>query len=184
MNRIEIEAQNPLDLREEELEGLVAEMRQSLPEYEIALKPKEPMPAGARGVTWWQVVHIYLPELGKGIHAYVLGKILEIAYKWARHRFRRKKNIRPTCAIVHGDEGKEVGSMVLQSDWDKALTSQEATARSNTEAYDEARRRLDAAKKRRSGKKKGATRKQSRTPLKSQKGPRKHPARKKDKKTK
>jgi hypothetical protein len=132
MADVVIEPQNPLQLRPEDLTDLEGELQSALPEYNVRLLGGKEMPRGARGVTFWEVVHLYLPAVTDAAHAYLVGKALEVGYNWAKRRFKRKRDRdlgpdrRPKCLIVHSADGTEAGSMVLLSTRHKPMTKEAA----------------------------------------------------------
>jgi hypothetical protein len=127
MSEIIIQAQNPLDLKEEDLRDYVAEVRKNLPQIEVYFDEGEKMPAGARSVTWWEVVRVYLSDVPDEIKGFVIGKLLELSYDWAKQRFQKaKQNKRPKCVVIHDNDRQERGSMVLTSAKDEPVTVEEA----------------------------------------------------------
>ena len=130
MIEITLEPQNPLDPKAEELADLAVDLQAAVPEYPVRVLRGKEMRPGARGVTWWEVVHVYLPTVTDDVRAYLVGKALEVGYNWAKRRFRRKRpagpDRRPKCLIVHSADGAEQGSMVLRSSRHKPVTTEEA----------------------------------------------------------
>jgi hypothetical protein len=127
MAAIKIEAQNPLDLEEQDFEDYVEAVKGELPEIEINSGEGQRMPAGARGVTWWEVLRVYISDIPDEVKGYVIGKLLDKAYDWAKLRFKKHpENKRPKCVVIHGADGKEEGSIVLESAEDKPTTTEEA----------------------------------------------------------
>jgi len=124
---ISIEPANPRDIPPDELSGFVEELQAALPDYRVEGLSGQAMPRELRGVTWWQIVNVYLPETAG---AWVVGKVLEAGYHWAKERFKRKlplgKDRRPKYVRVIGPDGAEVGTMVLKSVRHKPVTLEEA----------------------------------------------------------
>lgn len=158
MRSLTIEPQNPLDLRPGDVAPLVADLRERLTDFNVELSPGTLMPAGARGVTWWEVVHVYLPEIAGDARGAVIAIILEAAYKWAQERFRRKRehgvDKRPKCVVIHRVDRVEETSVVLLSPRHKPKTAEEArlparAARGKKTRSGAARRRKSAATRRR-----------------------------------
>jgi hypothetical protein len=136
MSEIRVEPQNPGDFRPGDIEDLVQELRAALPNYGVRPLPKDAMPAGMRGVTWWEIVHVYLPllpDIGDDVRAILVAKALEASYQWAKRRFKRKRegisSRRPQCVIVHSEDGAAAGSMVLHSSRHKPISIEEHRAR-------------------------------------------------------
>lgn len=126
MSKIVVWAQNPLDLKREDLRDYVKDIRKYLPETEVFLNQGERIPSGVRQVTWWEVVRVYL-DISDEIKGFVVGKLLELGYQWAKRRFKRlKKNRRPKCIVVHGQDGREAGSIVLKEPTQEPTTVAEA----------------------------------------------------------
>lgn len=151
---ISIEPANPLDVKPEELTSFVEELQAALPDYRVEGLAGEAMPRERRGVTWWEVVNVWLPDAGSG---YVLGKVLDAALGWAKARFREKKGRRPKCVVVRGPDGAELDSMVLRSPRHKPVTTEEATKPAPVRTRKKNRKKAKTAKRarRKPGKKRG-----------------------------
>jgi hypothetical protein len=124
-----IEPANPNDIRPDELSGFVDRLRVALPDYQVEGLAGNAMPREMRGVTWWQIVNVYLPEAAG---SWVVGKVLEAGYQWAKERFRRKipsggRDRRPKYVRVMSTDGTEIDSMVLKSARHKPVTKEEAS---------------------------------------------------------
>jgi hypothetical protein len=126
---IRIEPANPSDVKPEELTGFVDELQVALPDHKVEGLPGHEMPRELRGVTFWQIVNVYLPEAAG---SWVVGKVLEAAYHWAKGFFKSRtatlgrRDSRPKYVRVLGADGKEVDSMVLKSVRHKPITVEEA----------------------------------------------------------
>ena len=128
MRKIIIQAQNPLDLKEEDIHDYVEEVKKSFTQVEVHFDEGSRMPAGARGVTWWEVVRVFLTDIPNEVKGFVIGKLLELGYEWAKQRFKKnRENKRPKCIVIHGANRQEEGSMVLKSTRHKPTTAEEAT---------------------------------------------------------
>lgn len=129
-SEIVVNAKNPLDLPDEEVEDLVTTLRTELPATNIRFVRGKEMPPGARGLTWWQILIIRLQSITPEDLAagWISGKVLDAAYRWAKARFKSKKATgRPQAVFLYDADGKEVGSMVLKSARHKPVTHEEAT---------------------------------------------------------
>jgi hypothetical protein len=150
MRTLTIESQNPLNVRADDLAPLLADLRRQLSVYDVELAPGRAMPAGARGVTWWEVVHVYLPEIAADARGAVVAIVLEAAYRWARERFRRKRkpgiDKRPKCVVIHRADRSKETSMVLLSPHHKPKTTEDALSPSQRPTRGRKQRRRTAAK--------------------------------------
>ena len=150
---IHIEPQNPLDLRHEDLADFQSDLQQALPDLDVQLLTGTEMPRGARGVTWWEVVHVYLPDLANDARAAIVAIILERAYQWAKRRFRRKwettghRDHRPKCVILHEASGAEITSVELQSGRHKPVTKEDAVTGSGRQKHRKKNRTKKSVKK-------------------------------------
>jgi hypothetical protein len=87
-------------------------------------------PPGRYGVTWWEVVYIYLGM--KAIDAMtsraldaVLDKIVETAKHWARGRMARKETNRPEYFAVLDAEGKVLRSWKIDKEGEEEQTEKD-----------------------------------------------------------
>lgn len=126
-----IEPQSPLQLRKEDLADFQSDLQSALPKLDVQLLCGTAMPPGSRGVTFWEVVHVYLPELARDARAAAVAIIVKKAYEWAKRRFKRKreitgkKDIRPKCVILHEASGDEITTVILRSARHKPVTREE-----------------------------------------------------------
>jgi hypothetical protein len=130
MNSITVEPQNPLALGPDDVADLVQELKAALPAYEVRQLSGKEMPRGARGVTFWDVIRVYLPEVGDDVRAFLIAAALGAGVRWAKRLLRKKteygRHRRPKCLIVHSADGAEQGSMVLRSSRHKPVTKEAA----------------------------------------------------------
>lgn len=75
-----------------------------------------------RGVTWWEVVHVWLPASAVGGAG--VGKAVDVFVDWARARMRRflderktkkKPNPPPQHVTIYGPDGKPLKSVTLKN---------------------------------------------------------------------
>jgi hypothetical protein len=83
----------------------------------LNVRSAAPREQRGRGLTWWEIVHIWLPWAAMGAGG-VAGsamakKIVDVAVEWARARFARKTNRRPTYVAIYGPDGKVVKSALI-----------------------------------------------------------------------
>ncbi len=102
MSEILIEPGNPLSLRREELEPLIAAIESCDASYNVRLAYNEQR---GYGVTWWEVLHVWIPWATIGGAA--AKKITEVLIDWARHKLEGKASgKRPRSVTIHGPTGK------------------------------------------------------------------------------
>lgn len=97
---------NPLDLPPEDLEPLVARIRDGhAPSPDVGVLPQR-----GYGVTWWEVLIIYVSM--KGVDAVVghvyqllLDEITEKVKQWYRDRSLKEEDNRPLLLDIRDDEG-------------------------------------------------------------------------------
>jgi hypothetical protein len=105
-DEILIEPQSTSDLTPEEVE----ELRQLI-ESELGVQARHAVrevAPGTAGVTWWEVVHLYVPwdELAKGAGA----ALVALMYRWVRSRFKNKPG-RPRYVAIRGPDGRLLKSI-------------------------------------------------------------------------
>src|SRR5438045_1651427 len=86
MQQIILQPGNPLELRPEELEDLAQAIRELHPNYEVRIEYQEQV---GRGVTWWEVLTIWLPTVSGDISLLLL---IGQAVAWARRRFKQQES--------------------------------------------------------------------------------------------
>lgn len=128
MPQVLIVPANPLDVRPEELESLVEDIqRGTASSVDVGV-----MPQRGYGVTWWEVVVIYVAMKGADAvvgHAYqlLLDEITEKVKGWYRERRLAKDDKRPLYLDVRDDEGHVLRALEVQSSGDvEDVTEREA----------------------------------------------------------
>jgi hypothetical protein len=107
-----IRPHNPLDIREEELEPILEELRQDGFNAQLYLRPLQ-----GYGVTWWEVLTIWLlaPSrdalVGDAVNA-VMAKIKGL---YAARR-KSKANSRKMSVTIRDEQGKLLGKFELEPD--------------------------------------------------------------------
>ncbi len=107
---------NPLDLRPEELEPLVAELRDGRASgVDVGVVPQR-----GYGVTWWEVLVIYVAMKGADAvlgHMYelLLDEITDQVKAWYRARRLEKDNKRPLLVDIRDEEGHVLRALELQA---------------------------------------------------------------------
>lgn len=111
---IQLKPANPLDVEPEELIGLAEEIRMIEPGYEVEIPPPEYMKGV--GVTWWEVVRIYVPwhDMQTTAVSIVLTKIGDATVTWMRERFKKKPG-RPKVVTIYGPKGKVLKTIALKT---------------------------------------------------------------------
>jgi hypothetical protein len=109
--RIKIEPADPVEMVED-LDQLAEALRELGYEAEVAERPRR-----GYGVTWWEVFHIFVEQVGEhGIDA-VLGATAAAFVDWARRRFREGKGRpAPKAATLYGPDGKPVKMVELHAE--------------------------------------------------------------------
>jgi hypothetical protein len=106
---------NPLDLRPDELQPLVEDIKTGQAEsVDISVRPLR-----GYGVTWWEVLVIYLAVKGADAvvgHAYqlLLDDITEKVKRWYRERRAAKGNKRPLHLAIRDDEGQVLRAIEMR----------------------------------------------------------------------
>ncbi len=107
---------NPLDLRPEELESLLGDLRAGhASSADVGVVPQR-----GYGVTWWEVLVIYIAMKGADAvigHVYqlLLDEITEKVKAWYRARRLEKDNKRPLLLGIRDEEGHVLRALEIQS---------------------------------------------------------------------
>lgn len=88
MPKIVLQPANPLDLRPEELEDLAHAIRGIDSNYEVGIAGEEEVDPRRRGVTWYEILTIWLPAVSGDISLLI---IVGQAIAWARRRFQQQE---------------------------------------------------------------------------------------------
>jgi hypothetical protein len=116
MAEIIIEPQNPLDLREEDLRSLAKVLSPELPGHRIGYAYHLPQ-EGIYGVTWPEVVYIWLPAVAGGLAKELVDAVLAQAVAWARSRFKREgAPKRPKYVAIYGPNGEVLASVEIMDE--------------------------------------------------------------------
>jgi hypothetical protein len=114
MPQIILEPGNPLDLRPEELEPLISAIRDLDSSYDVKIAYDEPR---GYAVTWWEVLHVWLPWVGAAAGGAAITKIVELLIEWSYNRFKQEpERKRPKHIPIYGYNGKVVKSITIMSD--------------------------------------------------------------------
>ena len=113
MIRIIIESQNSLALPGEELQALVEDLRQRLPEADVTIDECE---ITCYGVTWWEVVRIWIAEPAViGASTAIVTAALNAGRTWARDRFGKEPG-RPKYIGIYGPDGIVIKSVLIPNE--------------------------------------------------------------------
>lgn len=119
---------NPLDLGPEELEPLVGDLRDGhASSVDVGVVPQR-----GYGVTWWEVLVIYITMKGADAvlgHVYqlLLNEITEKVKAWYRERRLEKDNKRPLLLDIRDEEGHVHRALEIQASGEfKDVTEREA----------------------------------------------------------
>jgi len=116
MSDIIIESQNPLDLCKKDLYSLAQTLAPCVPGYRLGYAyypPEDRM----LGVTWWEVIRIWLPDIADSLKDEIVGAIIAIVIEWARRHFRRKNaSKRPKYVAIYGPNGQVITSVLVKDD--------------------------------------------------------------------
>lgn len=111
-----IESQNPRDVKEEDLRSLAEVIAPAVADYRLGYAYYPPR-EGLLGVTWWEVVRIWLPDVASSLKDELTGALIALALDWARKRFRRKgAPKRPKYVAIYGPNGKVICSVLVKDD--------------------------------------------------------------------
>ncbi len=102
MSEILLELGNPLSLRREELEHLIVALESCDSSYKVRLAYNDQR---GYGVTWWEVLHVWVPwhEIGTAAAA----KLTEVLIEWARHKLKGEtEGTRPRSVTIYDPTGK------------------------------------------------------------------------------
>jgi hypothetical protein len=107
MKQIIIESQNPNDIQKDDLFD-VAEKINKETEIVVTFGSREQV---GYGVTWYEVLHVWLPDAGKVL----LGTVLKELIFWARDRMKKKSKTRPKSINIYGPNGEVLKSVVIKN---------------------------------------------------------------------
>jgi hypothetical protein len=102
-----VQADNPRDIKAEELEPLVAEIRNRVADESVRVHVKD-VRSGVHAVTLYEMLTVWIPT---GM-AYV--SFADLLVRWARDRFRSSPK-RPKAATIRSLDGAPLTSFVVRS---------------------------------------------------------------------
>lgn len=88
MSEIVLQPANPLDLRPEDLEELAQDIREAATDYEVRIAGDEIVDPRRRGVTWWEVLTVWLPAASDNLGLVI---VIAQAVAWARRRLKKEQ---------------------------------------------------------------------------------------------
>ncbi|HEV8505452.1 MAG TPA: hypothetical protein VGQ53_08635 [Chitinophagaceae bacterium] len=106
MPKIIVEQGNPLSLKVEYIQSFLDELKLELSSNGIDVELNETEFEGL-GVTWYEVLRVYLNDVPKELQDFVVFKILELGTKWANKRLKTVWN-RPKSISVIDDQGVRI----------------------------------------------------------------------------
>ena len=102
MKQFLLEPGNPLTQSEEVLKPIIQAVQDIDPTYQVGLAYRDQR---GYGVTWWEVLHIWIPWATLG--GVAAKKIVELAIDWAYGRLKRDKpKNRPRSVTIYGPQGQ------------------------------------------------------------------------------
>lgn len=108
---------NPLDVRPDDLQGLVAAISADLPlTVDVGVVPQR-----GYGVTWWEILYIYIGTKGLDAvtgHAFqlALDSITEKVQDWYRGRRKSKDSQRPFYFGILDEKGSVLRALEVRAD--------------------------------------------------------------------
>lgn len=113
MEKIILMPGNSLDLRKEKLESLISELQKQYPDNEVQYKSNE---LNGYGVTYWEVLYVYLGWIAKNITETAIKKFTDLFIEWAFKRFvEDERNKRPKYVAIYGPHGEVLKSVLVIS---------------------------------------------------------------------
>lgn len=111
-----LESKNPGDIKPEEVQELAELIHTLNLGYKVELATSEQR---GYGVTWYEVLYIWLPGalIAGGAIALkqIIQEVAKIAVQWARERLKKKATSkRPTYIAIYGPDGKVLKSIVVK----------------------------------------------------------------------
>lgn len=105
---------NPMDLRTEELQPLVEALERGDRTVGVGTRPQR-----GYGVTWWEVLIIYLASRGADavvgrVYEALLDEIVEKAKAWYHARREEKGNKRPFLLDIRDEDGQVLRALEIQ----------------------------------------------------------------------
>ena len=101
-----VESHNPRDLRFWDIAPLALSLADNNPDCQVALAHYPPE-QGAVGVTWVEVLNVWLPEVAGKLQDEFIGATVALVIAWAKRRFASRKHAnRPKSITIYGPTGK------------------------------------------------------------------------------
>jgi hypothetical protein len=120
MAEVTLQLGNEHDVPAEDLDRLEVEMQAVDPSLTFT---RTSVPHVGRGVTWWEVLYIWLPtQIGSAVTKQLITAII----KWARSRYKGTRD-RPKYIAIYGPDGREVRSVLVTSKRGKLEEKTETT---------------------------------------------------------
>lgn len=126
MDRIIIQTKNPRDITFEEADELAQEIRSLDLKWDVRVISGKQV---GYGVTWSEILHIWLPTAGVIVMTEIIHEITKLAIKWARQRFKKEGpsiRPRPVYVAIYGPDGKVLKSVVIKNATDEIEDHTEA----------------------------------------------------------
>ena len=114
MSTIVIKSSPSSLVKPEELNDYIRDIESSVGGIKVTTDEQDKSLPGMMGVTWWEIIRIYIQDIPAEVQGYVIGKILDASVKWAKRRFK-KSPLRPKAFIVLDENKSEAGTLILQS---------------------------------------------------------------------
>lgn len=110
---VTLETSNPLDVTPEDLEAICEALAQQLPEIEFQVAYEDQHGAG---VTWFEVVHIFVPDV-ENLRDNVYSMIIGVVAESMRRRFLTKTHgkSRPRSFTIYDENtGEPIESFIIR----------------------------------------------------------------------
>lgn len=118
---IVIEPANPRRTPIDELQGLARRIRRRSGNTTTRFAYYEPK-EGRYGVTWAEIIHIWLPRMTDAIEAALVIEVVKEAISWAHKRMRKGSNS-PRIVYIYGADGKVLREInIKDKDQDPDIT--------------------------------------------------------------
>jgi hypothetical protein len=122
--QILLQSTNPVRPDPADVAGLASQLSNELGYQAKTVDPRT-APEGTRAVTWWEVLHIWLPagaiSLGVTAVEALIGKLIDVFVEWARTRMREYEEEHtglqapPQHVTIYGPDGKPLRKVTLHN---------------------------------------------------------------------